>query len=263
MPKPRLERVEQEDGSWEISLRSPKDFDEALGRDVLNAFCRCFVHADRLDSVISCMQTSGEHHGRDSVAYKRDVHTLLWFTVGTLRELARAIRQLRSALAQRQLLDPASEPWVVLSKLEKRWEDDASYRKMRDKVAFHVDEEVVNKGLDELSKEPHVALVQGQGPKSVDCWLPLGSLALHNGLGMDLDRYGDFVGVVMTDHSMAAWAIQESFMLVAEAAGISEPRVIPPVRCGWRSRAANRFFRTLVQGGWAAVRRFASLFCRR
>ena len=220
MPNPTFELVEQKDGSQEIRLRSPKDFDEALGRDVLNAFCRCFVHADRLNSAISCMYTSEQHHGRASIVHKRDVHTLLWFTIGTLRELAKAIRRLRSALAKRQLLDHESEPWVVLSKLEKRWEDDASYRKMRDKVAFHVDKDVVNKGLDELSKEPYVALVQGQGPKSIDSWLPLGFLALHYGLGMDLDRYEEFVKVVMADHSVAVTAIQESFILAAEAAGI-------------------------------------------
>lgn len=220
MPKPTVELVARKDGSWEIGLRSPKDFDEALGRDVLNAFCRCFVHADRLDSAISCMYTSEQYHGRDSIAYKRDVHTLLWFTIGTLRELARAIRRLRSALAKRRLLDHESAPWVALSKLEKRWEDDASFRKMRDKVAFHVDKDVVDKALDELSKEPYVALVQGQGPKSIDSWFPLGFLALHNGLGMDLDRYGEFVDVVVTDHSIAGTAIQESFILAAEAAGI-------------------------------------------
>ena len=245
MPKPTFELIEQKDGSWEIGLRGPKDFDEALGRDVLNAFCRCFVHADRLDSAVSCMYASGRYHGRDSVAYKRDVHTLLWFTIGTLRELAKAIRRLRSALAKRQLLDHESEPWVALTKLEKRWEDDASFRTMRDKVAFHVDEGVVNKGLDELSKEPYVALVQSQGPKGVDGWLPLGFLALHNGLGMDLESYGAFVDVVMTDHGSATTAIQESFILAAEAAGIPKQRVIPPVRCRWWCRAANRFFRKL------------------
>ena len=220
MPNPTFELVEQKDGGWEIGLRSPKDFDEVLGRDVLNAFCRCFVHADRLNSAISCRYTSEQHHGRDSMAYGRDVHTLLWFTIGTLRELAIAIRRLRSALKKRHLLDHESEPWVALRKLEERWEDNAFYRKMRDTVAFHVDEEVVNKGLDELSKEPYVALANGQGSKNVNSCLTLGFLALHNGLGMDLHRYGEFVDVVMADHSVAGRAIQESFVLAAEAAGV-------------------------------------------
>ena len=62
----------------------------SLGRDVLNAFSRCFVHVDRLTSTISCIYASGELHGRDSVAFERDQNTMVWFTVGTLRELALA-----------------------------------------------------------------------------------------------------------------------------------------------------------------------------
>ena len=220
MPKPTIKLVEQTDGGWEIELRSPKGFDELLGRDVLNAFCRCFVHANRLNSTISCMHTSEQFHGRASVAYWRDQDTLLWFTIGTLRELARAIQRLRTALAKRQLLDHESEPWVALRELEMRWGNDAFFRKMRDRGAFHVDEEAVNKGLDELLREPHVTLAKGQGRKDVDSWLPLGLLALHNGLGMDLDRYGEFLDVVMADHSVAVPAIQESFILASEAAGV-------------------------------------------
>ena len=115
------------------------------------------------------------------------------------------------------------------------------------KSAFHVDPGLVNKGLDELSNESYVALVQGQKPKSTDSWLPLGCLALHNGLGLDLDRYGNFVDVVMTDHSIAGAATQESFILAAEAEGIPKPRVIPPARCRCRFEAAKRFFCRLLQ----------------
>ena len=54
------------------------------------------------------------------------------------RELARAIRRLRSALAVRNLADHESEPWVVLRELE------------------------------ELSKERYVALAKGQRAKIID-----------------------------------------------------------------------------------------------
>ena len=227
MPKPTLERVQRNDKSWEIRLRSPKDFDEALGRNVLNAFCRCFVHVDRLNSAISCMYVSQQHHGQDSIAYKRDVHTLLWFAIGTLHELATAIRQLRSALAKRQLLDSESAPWVALRRLEKQWKDNKSFREMRNKGAFHVDKDVVDKGLDKLSDERHVELVQGEGSRDVEGWLPLGFLALHHGLGLDLDRYGDFVEVAMADLGIARTNIQEAFILAAEAVGISPPASNP------------------------------------
>ena len=146
MPEPTLKLIEQEDQRWEIELQDPKRFDDVLSRDVLNAFCRCFVHADRLNSTISCMHTSEQHHGRDSVAYTRDLNTLVWFTIGTLRELALAIKHLRSALAKQSLLDPKSDPWITLRGLEERWENDECYRTKRDVAAFHVDKKIINKG---------------------------------------------------------------------------------------------------------------------
>ena len=228
MPAPTLERIKHEDDSWEIRLRNPKDLKEVLGRDVLNAFCRCFVHADRLQSIVSCMYASHRQHGQDSVAYKRDVHTLLWFTIGTLHEFAKGIQQLQKALEKRRILDYESEPWCDLKKFEKRWNDNEFFRKMRNKVAFHVDKDVVNKGLNEMIEEPYVTLVQGQGPRGVDCCLPFGFLTVLNGLDMNIERYGELVDVVMNDHAVTVKAIQKVFILATQAAGILGPRSAAP-----------------------------------
>lgn len=220
MAEPVLKLIEQEDQRWEIELQDLKAFDDVVGRDAMNAFCRCFVHADRLSSTISCMHASEQHHGRESVAYTRDLNTLVWFTVGTLRELALAIRHLRTALAKRSLLDPKSAPWLVLRDLEKRWEDDEFYRKKRDVAAFHVDKKIIDKGLNELVNEEAMTLVEGQGDKLVDSHLVLGFLALHNGLDMDLDHLRQFFEVVKTDHGVANRAIQRAFILASGATGV-------------------------------------------
>lgn len=174
------------------------------------------MHVDRLNSLISCMHTSEQYHGRDSVAYARDLNALVWFTVGTLRELACAIQHLRSALAKCGRLDPQSPPWVTLRDLEQRWENDV-YRRMRNQVAFHVDEEVIERGLNELVEDDDVTLAEGYGPRHVDSRLTLGFLSLHNGLHLDLDGYGEFLEVVVEDHGAAGRAIQEAFVLAAEA----------------------------------------------
>src|SRR5687768_15481005 len=115
---PALEMISEGD-LWRVELKRFAQFREMLGRDVVNAFTRCFVHRDRLMSMVSFAHASMTHHGRDSVAYSRDLHTMVWFTVGTLRELAMAIRDLRSALKKRDLLDADSAPWVKLRDLEK------------------------------------------------------------------------------------------------------------------------------------------------
>lgn len=223
MSNPTITLVQQDDTHWQIELRNPKGFLDLIGRDVMNAFCRCFIHVDRLDSTISCIHTSMQPHGSDSVAHLRNLDTLVWFTVGTLRELAIAIRTLRSALARRHLLDAKSTPWLTLKKLEDRWENDDFYRKVRNTVAFHVDECVINRGLDELVAAPHVTLANGQGRSHANSRLTLGVLALHNGLDMDLGRYREFLKVVLADHEAASSAVQKAFISAATALKVSTP----------------------------------------
>jgi hypothetical protein len=222
--KPTIEFVEPAGGQkrWRIELRNFEQLEVALGRDVLNAFSRCFVHADRLTSIVSCIHASEKLHTRDSVGFERDLNSMVWFTIGTLREMASAIQDLRAALRKRSRLDPNSPPWVVLRGLEDRWERNAFYRKKRDVGAFHVDPEVIDKGLDELIKDQKdVTLSLGDGRRSVDSQLALGLLALHNGLDLELEGYRQFLQVVSDDHGDAGNAIQEVFIEAARAAGVT------------------------------------------
>ena len=205
---------------WKIELRNFPELEKALGRDVLNAFCRCFVHADRLTSMTSGTYASEHHHGPESTAYQRDHMSMFWFTIGTLRELALAIRAARAAVAKRGWFEPKSEHWATLRELEERWENDEFFRKIRNVAAFHVDEAVIDKGLNKLAKDRVVDLAEGQGAKNIDSVFSLGTLALFHGLEMNLDEYGAFVEMVTSDHVVAAEAIQMAFFHAAEAAGI-------------------------------------------
>ncbi|MYN63531.1 MAG: hypothetical protein F4X11_00625 [Acidobacteria bacterium] len=205
---------------WKIELRNFPEVEKALGREILNAFCRCFVHSDRLTSTISCIDASEKHHGRDSTAHGRDHVSMVWFSIGTLRELALAIRDARAALARRRWLEPESEHWCTLRKLEDRWENDDFFRTMRNVAAFHVDPTVIDRGLDALCKDHVVELAEGQGDKNIDSTLSLGALALHNGLELSLDDYRAFIKTVSTDHVAVAEAVQTAFARAAEAAGV-------------------------------------------
>ena len=182
--KPAIEATVDDTGKWKIELRNFPELEKALGRDVVNAFCRCFVHSDRLTSIISCNYASEQSHGRDSTAYGRDFTSMIWFAIGTLRELARAIRDARAALAKRGWLEPESEHWAALRKIEDRWENDEFFRTKRNVAAFHVDKELIDKGLNELVKDHVINLAEGQGEKNVDSTLSLGALALFHGLEM-------------------------------------------------------------------------------
>jgi hypothetical protein len=155
------------------------------------------------------------------VAFERDLNTMVWFTIGTLRELARAVQDLRAALRRQGRLDPNAGPWLTLRAFEDRWGRNEFYRKKRDLAAFHVDREVIDKGLDEIIKDQtDVTLSLGNGPRSVESQLALGLLALHNGLEMDLEAYKEFLQVVSEDHGDAANAIQSAFIDAAQAVGV-------------------------------------------
>ena len=218
--RPAIKLTGDDNGKWKIELRNFPELEKALGRDVVNAFCRCFVHSDRLTSTISCTYASEQHHGHDSTVFGRDLMSMVWFTIGTLRELALAIRAARAALVKRGWFDPESEHWVTLRELEDRWENDEYFRTKRDVAAFHVDKDVIDKGLNELVKNQVIDLAEGEGEKNVDSTLSLGALALFQGLEMSLDDYGAFVKIVSNDNIVVANAIQTAFVRAAEAAGV-------------------------------------------
>ena len=204
---------------WKLQLRDVKGFRERLGPDVVRAFACCFVHADRLTSLVSFGFLSQQHYGRDAVAFSRNLQTMVWFTVGTLRELATAIRDLRSALAKRGTLEADAPCWIKLRDVERRWEDDPFYREMRNLVAFHVDPDVVEKGLSALEGKGEVTLCEGEGSKRDESSLVLGWDALFMGVDKNSSDFRRFAETVGEDHGIES-AVQEAFILALEAANI-------------------------------------------
>ena len=84
-----------------------------------------------------------------------------------------------------------------------------------------LDERVIDDGLTEMLKDSGVVtLAEGEGKKAVKSQLPAGMLALHNGLGLSPEGYGDFIRVVSEDHGEASEAIQMAFVQACEAVGI-------------------------------------------
>jgi len=204
---------------WTIEATDFARLRQAVGPDVMNAFCRCFVHADRLTSLIGFASSSEERYGNDSPPFHRDLQTMVWFAVGTLRELASAIRDLRSAMAKRGTLDLSSTPWMTLREVERRWEDEPFYRNMRNLVAFHVDPEMTEKGLSALSRQGRVVLVQGERRPQRHTFLSIGLEALFMGSDMEFGDFEKFLEEVGNDQGVGS-AVEEAFVLALNVAGI-------------------------------------------
>jgi hypothetical protein len=218
--KPTVAMIKEEaTGRWKIELRDLRSFREIVGPDVVNGFCRCFVHADRLTSLMSFGYLSLKHHGESTPGFSRNLQTLAWFAVGTLHELALALRALRSTLAKRALLDSNSKPWITLRQVEERWEEDPFFRDMRNIAAFHVDAEVMEKGLTTLQEEGNVILCEGLGDKLDEASMRLGLEALLNGSGRTLTEFDRLMKTLSEDHGISS-TIHDAFILVLEARGV-------------------------------------------
>jgi hypothetical protein len=212
----------QESGSgrWRIDLQTLPAFRAAIGNDVVRDFACCFVHADRLLSLTSFFRLNRANYGEDSIVFRRNFETVVWFSVGTLRELALSIRALRSSLAKRGLLNANEPAWTALRALENRWDKDPLFREMRNKVAFHVDKDTMEAGLSRPAAAGDVTLVQGDGGTGDDISIRLGTESLVMGTGVALDQFDAFFAAASRDHNVANM-IQAAFIDVAQRAGIT------------------------------------------
>ena len=202
-----------------IEIKNFSAFRQLVGPDVINSFTRCFVHTNRLTSLLQFGRFSAEKYGQASPAFERDLQTVVWLGVGVLRELARAIHALHDALAKRSLLQAASDPWMELTRIQKRWEDNPFFRKMRDKAAFHVDSDVIEEGICILEKNGDVVLSEGSGHTLEETHYRLAYEALMNGTGKSLEDYERFMEAASEDHANAKY-VYDVFAQVIESLDI-------------------------------------------
>ena len=95
--------------------------------------------------------------------------------------------------------------------MEQRWMDKGTSFTKGNKVAFHVDRDFSDRRFRKLIQEQEVTLAIGQGSKSIDSRIPLGSHVLHLGMEMSLESYGNCLDTVMADIDFATMAILECF----------------------------------------------------
>ncbi len=136
---------------------------DALGDRVLGAFMRCFLGMDRLLSLGRLVRAVAK--SQDAA---RERFTLLWMICGTVRELVKAVENL-SPLGQR-LSGSDLEAWRELQRLVKGWSRAPILKRVRDTMAFHLDErhELFSKGIEAVAaeNEPHVLFEGDQGSVS-------------------------------------------------------------------------------------------------
>jgi hypothetical protein len=98
------------------------------------------------------------------------------------------------------------------------------YREMRNSAAFHVDADVIAKGLVDMEAEGNAVLSEGDSEKEGDSSLCLGLNALVHGLDWDEADVVPFVKSVAEDNGVSA-SIQRVFFLVLKMKRVPIKRV--------------------------------------
>lgn len=198
--------------SWTLRVEPSDIVNKVFGEDAAGLFCGALVLADRLTSVACLFQilyaAEGIAHGR----VRRDEHALVVFGWGTIRELAKVLPPLRGHLLKRSLITTWPAP---LQTLEDEWQSGVG-KKLRDQIAFHVDPELMRKGLARRESEP---LFLGSSDLGSDSWFVQGHLALFEGMAVSPDDIRDRVVALAKNFGIAA-TLQELFKTCLESKGV-------------------------------------------
>lgn len=204
---------------WRLEIKDLSVLRSRLGEEVLRAFVRCFVHADRLTS-LAHFGPMGLAARTKEVASRRNYLTAVWFAIGTLREFSRSLRSLRNALAKRHMLGFDLGPMDRLREVENRWENDPFLRSLRNTHAFHVDDDAIALGLERLYRRTRpVTVSEGEGKSDYEASTTIGSDALFLGIGVDEVELGRLLRIVHDDFKVYL-ALDEVFLAVLRRVGV-------------------------------------------
>ena len=170
--------IERLDGAlFRLRVNDLSGLRDCLGAEVLERFCACFIHADRLTSLIGFMFHSIDRSPDGSVALRRDFLTFYSFACGTLKELGLNLQGLNDALKKRGLFD--EESWERGLKKWVHWSNDAASSHVRNTLAFHVDEGTLGVGVERVCAEAagDFDVFSGEGVKVRDSWAWLAQCA--------------------------------------------------------------------------------------
>jgi hypothetical protein len=192
-----------------------------LGPGVLEEFCRCFIHLDRLLSLRALGYYSEK--AATAVGKRRDFQTSIWMMLGTLKELGTAFGGLRTALRKAGRFENDAE-WaevqeiVDLSKNERRI--------IRNDAAFHVTPEFVEKGLNSMAATGKPVIFAVTASKDdLGFSFSLAAESLFAALDMTKEESDRFMKSLLGDVDRVSRLLPEIFVKTIRRAGLVIPKV--------------------------------------
>lgn len=214
---------------WEVRTDDLAGFRRKLGDGVLETFCACYIHADRLNSLITMSYLTLEQHGREKILAKRNWIAFYAFVVGTLKELSLDLGRLRAALKAAGLLD--EEAWKSGLQKWQAWGNREDMSDVRNKMAFHVNPDWIREGLDSACKRGLGAQIYaGDEGQLKDSWFSLAEDVWLEGAKL---KHGDLEALLGAPHEFLGVHndLDEAFMTTLKKVGLKP--IVMKVRGRW------------------------------
>jgi hypothetical protein len=205
---------------WEVEITDRPLLVATLGEPLVVAFCRCFVHGDRLSALRSLVVGTIGNTRKLSVATKRNLDTIFWYSAGTLLELQKSLADLDRELHQAGLTTVRLKGWPALRELSS-WSRSKLLRRLRNKVAFHVDAAEIRAGLRAPipAGEPWL-LAQGDDASMHKAHVPFGTHPLLVGLQIRRQDMGPLIRGVVERQRRIPLALHDAFLAVLRRKGL-------------------------------------------
>jgi len=180
--KPKLKTYS--DGSWKLTFKAKK-FQAKLGQRAV-PFCQAVVGLNRMMSLWHLMYL-GRQIVIPEIPAARNRWAVFILSVGCTREIVRALDSLRRSKIERDLTESRAA-WSKIDEIGKRWNGKDFYD-LRNKLAFHVDEEIIQEGLNLLIyKDKTLEIGKGASQRSGESTLAFGDDISQAGFFKDFDR---------------------------------------------------------------------------
>lgn len=182
-------------------------------------FAQLFIWADRVESITHLLYVNDVVVRGRAIPHMRNLHFLMWSTVGALYEASEALRLLRGAGIE--ALIPNSSTWKELDALRVRWRSREPFKSLRNTGAFHAETGPISRAMDHFCRRDRRRLLaQSESSKAVDASLALGTELLLAGMGASRHRLRLTIEQLFQDHKTFSDRVRQLFVEVLQAKGL-------------------------------------------
>lgn len=195
----------------QVILRDPSELLKCLDVDLLSAFSQCFIHADRLTSMIHFTILTNKHCPREPVVQERNIQTMFWIVCGTLWETKEAVENLSLAEIEKEIEkgNVSRDKWCELISLVHEWVSHPLIIRIRNNIAFHVDQKVIKSGLKRMGKMDEVTILKSNGAEWHQAYMMFGLEAFLKGIRYEDDIFKDLLNRAFEGHVRFTALIQD------------------------------------------------------